>query len=483
MANSLSRPLQQPSGKFTHSLSGSTFTIQSIAGGMLQRIERDGFKGEHRVEYAIGSGNHGFGYLVAAGDYLFQSPISYYPSRRLWDMAPGYEADPNPDFTRPVTMECLLCHSGLPLPVEGSLNRYQRPAFAAEAISCERCHGTTEAHLRAPSPRNILNPRKLAPRARDSVCEQCHLGGEARIPNPGRSIAEFQPGQELEEILTVFVYDHASNAGASEGLKVVSHVEQLALSACARSSAGRMWCGTCHDAHDKPANAAQYYRVKCLECHGPRLPETHPAPSEDCVACHMPKRQAKDGGHTAFTDHRITRHITIDKHAIQQRRNLIAWREPAGSLAKRNLGLAYITVGERDESAYHMDSGYRLLAEVYRSSPKDPAVLTALGLVLLRKGRPAEAARLYDQALALQPDYAPYHVNSGTAWNEAGDTATAVRRLEKAIQLDPSLEQAYKKLGEIYARTKQLAKVRETLEHYLKFMPENVTAQIALAAQ
>ena len=46
--------------------------------------------------------------------------------------------------------------------------------------------------------------------------------------------------------------------------------------------------------------------------------------------------------------------------------------------------------------------------------------------------------------------------------------------------MDPSFEQAYRKLGEIYSRLKEPQKVRETLRRYLKFMPNNVSAQIFL---
>ena len=479
MANSLFRPQRQPSGKFTHALSGSTFEIQSTSAGMRQRLERNGFTGEFPVAYVIGSGNHAFGYLVDVGGYLFQSPVSYYSKKRIWDVAPGYEGDRNPDFTRPVTMECLLCHSGRPLGVDGTLNKFQSPPFAAESISCDRCHGAADAHLRQPSAANIVNPAKLPPRARDSVCEQCHLGGEARIPNPGRRIAEFQPGHELEEILSVYVYE----SPARSGLKVVSHAEQLALSVCARSSAGKLWCGTCHNPHDKPETAAVYYRARCLGCHGEALVRRHPGPSQDCIACHMQRQPARDGGHTAFTDHRISRRPAPPARTAESPRKLVAWCAPSDAIARRNLGLANITVGEREESAFHMDAGFRLLSDVYESSPDDPAVLTALGLVLLRKGRPVEAARLYEKALSLQPAFAPYHINVATAWNEAGETAKAISHLEKAIEMDPSLEKAYRKLGDIYLKRKQRDKLRETLQRYLNFMPGNVTVQTALDEQ
>ena len=482
MANSLFRPHKQPSGRFTHAFSDTGFRMQSTASGMRQHIERNGFKAEYDVAYVIGSGNNAFGYLTQIGGYLFQSPISYYSKRALWGMAPGYERDREPDFTRPVTLECLLCHSGRPLPVGGTLNRYQPQPFAEEAISCDRCHGPSDAHVAKPSARNIVNPVKLPVRGRDSVCEQCHLGGEARIPNPGRQIADFRPGQDLEEIFSVYVFDTPAETAAG-GLKVVSHVEQFALSLCARQSSGKMWCGTCHDPHDKPADPERYYRAKCLGCHTAPLSAPHPsaAAAANCTGCHMPRRQTKDGGHTAFTDHRIAR--VPAPGSSTPRRKLVAWREPPAAVAGRNLGLANVLVGERDESAFQMDAGFRQLTGVYESRPDDAAVLTSLGLVILRKGRATEAAQLYERAVALEPNYAPYRINAATAWKEAGDIAKAISHLEMAIQMDPSLELAYRKLGEIYSRTNQPEKARQVFERYLRFMPGNVTARSAMDIQ
>lgn len=478
MANSLSRPKGQPSGRFNHALSGTMFSIRSTATEMRQRIERSGFEGEFPVEYAIGSGNHAFGYLVTVGDFLFQSPVAWYSKKKLWDMAPGYEGDRNPDFTRPATTECLLCHSGKPRPVVGTLNRYERPPFVAEAISCDRCHGPVEAHLRAPLARNIINPARLPARARDSICEQCHLGGEARIPNPGRRISDFQPGQNLEDVFSVYVVEKPNNVG----LKVVSHAEQLALSQCARQSGTRLWCGTCHDPHAKPENASAYYRERCRSCHG-ELTKAHPKPALDCVSCHMQRQTAKDGGHTAFTDHHIRRKPSVSEAPNPSPRKLVAWRDPIQSLIDRNLGLANITLGERDESAFHMDLGFRILSNAYGAFSQDTAVLTALGLVLIRKGRPIEAADLYERALGLEPRYAPYHINVATALNLAGKSDDAISHLEKAIGMDPSLETAYRKLAEIYSRAKQPEKVRQTLQRYLEFMPNNVSVQSALDQQ
>ena len=112
--------------------------------------------------------------------------------------------------------------------------------FSAESITCERCHGSSERHLRDPRAATIVNPAKLEPGARDSICEQCHLLGVGRVLNPGKKFGDFQPGQRLEDVFTTYRYVSPQGADA-EKFKVISHVEQLARSTCARRATGA--CG------------------------------------------------------------------------------------------------------------------------------------------------------------------------------------------------------------------------------------------------
>jgi len=476
----MSRPGRQPAGSFTHS--GAKFTIQLAPGAIRFTMTRDGLSATYNAEYVIGSGAHAYGFLVRAGNYLFQAPVSYYSNRRLWDVAPGYEDDPQPDFSRPVSAECLQCHAGHPKAVPATLNRYDPLPSADDAISCDRCHGDAGAHARNPSRNNIINPRRLPPRARDSVCEQCHLSGEVRVPNPGRQFSDFHPGKDLEEVFTVYVRDRSAFSPASP-IKVVSHAEQLAWSTCARKSGGKLWCGTCHNPHEATQNRLQRYRTRCLGCHGESVMRTHSKPADDCVSCHMPKRKAKDGAHTVFTDHRISRtaRAAQESPAREPVRKLVAWREPADLLKERNLGLASVEVGERDRSPELLDEGARLLIAAMKVTPPDPVVLTKLGLVLLRKQMAGDAVEVLEYVLKLEPDRGGSHANLGLAYKEAGMTAKAVAEFERAIQLDPSLETAYRALGEIYMAENDLERVRGIFQRYLAFMPTNLSARKTLA--
>jgi tetratricopeptide (TPR) repeat protein len=446
---------------------------------MVQKIEKNRVAAEHPVSYVIGSGTHAFGFLMRNGDELFQSPIAWYVRRKLWDMAPGYENAPAPDFNRPITPECLFCHAGQARPVRGTLNRYERAPFQAEAITCERCHGPVEAHLRNPVPSSIINPRKLPFRARDSICEQCHLSGVARIPNPGNQVSDFRAGEELEDVFSVYLFESSRDPKRASPLKVISQSQQLALSTCARQSHGRLWCGSCHDPHETPANPRTYFRIRCLACHGADL-AGHPKPVDDCIGCHMPRRPARDGGHTAFTDHHISRWPLSENGSDNRPERLVAWRKPPAAFVERNLGLADIEVGRQFKSASHMLEALQLLTACKRDFPYDPAVATGIGLVLLSMNHGPEAAASFAQAAEVEPGNASHYLDEGFAWRAAKQPGKAIASFEKALQLDPLLEPVYRELVALYSEAHDSKRVRDTWERYLRAFPGSIEAQTGL---
>ncbi len=454
-----------PDGSFEHSFSKTTFFTQAGASTLTQGFRRHDESDQQAVRFVIGSGDHAFGYLTQIGSSIFQSPLSYYTKRHTWDLAPGYERDAHPDFSRPVTPECLTCHSGKPLQIADSLNQYSSGVFASYGISCERCHGNVEAHLKNPAHDSILNPKKLSGAVRDSICEQCHLTGEIRISNPGKLITDFRPGQTLEDAYTTYVAAEASG----QSVKVVSHAEQLRLSQCERRSAGKLWCGTCHNPHDQPAQPAAYFREKCLGCHAATLAKAHAADGRDCVACHMRELPAKDGGHTAFTDHRISRPSANGSPAVEAD-TFAAWRETAPALRDRNLALALVAVGLQNSSSAEVIRGYRLMSRMEKDYQNDPAFLTSLGTVLLKAKQPTEAAKRFEKAVLLKPGYAPYHANLAQALLAMKQTADAERELEKAVALDALFEPAVKLLSGVYREQGEIEKANELVARYERAM-------------
>jgi tetratricopeptide (TPR) repeat protein len=465
MAHSLRRAASEPAGSVT--AHGSRITMRSSPDGYFQRWENGGETSEYRIDYVIGSGTHAAGYLAEIGGHLLQSPVAFYTARQSYDLAPGYENVPDPDFTRPVSEECVLCHSGRALHVAGTLNQYRQPIFAEEAISCDRCHGPLERHLADPRAGNIVNPAKLAPAARDSVCEQCHLFGVARVSNPGKKLSEFLPGQPLEETFTVYhnVLPLASSAGS---FKVISHVEQLALSVCARNSGGQLWCGTCHDPHSKPTQPVQFYRSRCLGCHTASFPPSHPSKESDCTSCHMPRRNAQDGGHTVFTDHRIQRRPGQDAD-LPADLDIAAWREPASDLQKRNLGIAYIDTGMQRHASAFVIRGYRALTAVQHQFPNDSELFKWIGDALLVGRQTADARFAFERALQLDPSPLS-EAGAASPYLQSGDTGPAIAHLSRAVSDDPlylpaasTLIELYRKTGDVTAAADLTAKVKDAM--------------------
>jgi len=457
MAHSLRRAGQEPEGTVT--TPDARVTMDSSPTGYWQRLHSGGDVTNYRIDYVIGSGNHASGYLLDLAGHLFQSPVAYYTSRHAYDLAPGYEGLANPDFTRPVAEGCLFCHSGSALHIPGTSNQYRSPAFSAEAITCARCHGSAEKHLSDPRAGTIINPAKLEPAARDSICEQCHLLGVGRVLNPGKKFSDFRPGQPLEDVFTT--YQNVSVSGSdAEKFKVISHVEQLARSTCARKSEGRLWCGTCHDPHNKPAEPVAFFRAKCLSCHMEKLPASHPDQQSNCIGCHMPRRDAKDGGHSAFTDHRIQRRPDAQQ-PLPETTDIAAWREPAPDLQKRNLGIAYVNVGAERRSPPFVVRGYRMLTEVQAQFSADSAVFTAMGTALLLGKQSTEAELAFEHALQLDPNSVGDETNAASAYLQADDISSAVSHLERAVAMDPLHLPADMPLIDLYKRQGNTAKAAE----------------------
>lgn len=458
----------QTSRQWRHPLSGRELFVE---GGLRHGIRFRHLRASYRMEFAIGSGNQGKSYAWRQGDALFQSPIAWYTERRQWDFSPGYQEDPAPDFYRPITTECLFCHAGAVRPIDGTQNRYQDPPFLPAAISCDRCHGDGSDHIRRPLAGNIVNPSRLPAIERDSVCEACHLSGEARIPNPGKDFLDFRPGRKLEDVFTVYVPAHTPQ----RDFKVVSHSEQLAASRCAQHSKGRLWCVSCHDPHRRPAveTRAVYYRAKCLACHPNTETRHQGVSSDDCTGCHMPRRRAYDGGHTAFTDHQIRRRGESSQAEAPEVR-LRAWREPASPLRTRNLALAYIASSEKlraqpDLALARLQQGVLLLNQVLASGAVDGAVAQAAGLLFLKQGKNAEAVRWFRFAVQQQPTHSLRRLNLAAALLARGDRSAARAEAVEAIRLEPLLEGAYALLAEI-----EPARASYWKAEYLKRLPQRI---------
>jgi len=444
-------------------------------------------KGRRYLEYFVGSGAAAHSYLLSVDGFLYEAPVTFYSNSGAWKPAPGYASFDYPYLTRPILPGCLGCHASGIQQIRGTQNAYESPPFREGGVACERCHGPASDHIAAGKP--MINPAKLASAQRDSICAQCHLSGEIRVAKAGKDDLAFVPGERLADSLTVFV-----RGGSAAPMRVTSHVENLAESACKRASGDKLWCGTCHDAHFVPAAAekAAYYRGKCLTCHktsdcGAPQPSRQ-ANGDDCAACHMPHNPPSDIEHVVFTDHSIRRRPTAGRDSTPvEDAALVPFG--GGEAGVRDLGLAYSMLALREQNGIYRERAFQLLqqavtrgaadavalaylaqfyrdrkddahalplyAQSWRMDPTQAAVAEALGAYQMQRGNLEAAIRWWNQALAINPALLLARTNSAVALVRMGRREEAEATLRKALEFNPSFQEARDLLNRIEQRRVQ----------------------------
>jgi Flp pilus assembly protein TadD len=292
------------------------------AEGIVQRVAANDASGMPLPEYAatadiaIGSGTRGRSYLSLEQGAVWQSPMSWYSHDSRWDLSPGF--DLGNGGRRAIGKDCLFCHVHRVDPVPRSQNRYRTPFLDLQAaIGCERCHGPGALHdsertgglIPEGMDTSIVNPKHLPSELQSSICAQCHLQGQERVPRRGRDAFEYRPGLPFEQFVGVFVR-HPSVADANRS---VGQFEQMEQSRCYAASDRRLGCTSCHDPHAVPPAASResFYRARCNACHQSNgctapLPDRQ-SKQDSCVGCHMPRTGSSNVPHTSITNHRIVR--------------------------------------------------------------------------------------------------------------------------------------------------------------------------------
>lgn len=466
MGNSLAPPSPLPGGHVARKNSGIEISISDREGRMIHSLSTNGLTAEYPVAYQIGAGKIGYTYMVRIGDYLYESPASWY-RQHGWDTSPGYERMSNPDFDRLIDSPCLFCHADNGKFVGSDGRRFSGAAL--NPISCDRCHGPGDEHARQPSAKNIVNPSKLPQRARNSICEQCHLEGETRLLNPGKTWQDFHPGDELERTAVVYLLAHDNQA-----VKAVEQAEQLALSKCVRSSGGKLWCATCHNPHGPAADRVSQMRDVCRSCHSSLSKTAHQAVTE-CVSCHMPRLTPDDIPHTASTDHRILRRPAPLPNVENAGAKITAWQDPPAQFRARDLAVAALVIGGTHALGPLRDSGVQLLEALSQPEKEsDPEVLSSLVSIRLQSRELEQARELARRAIELQPDSGFASLNLALALQNSGDDAGADRQFLHTIDLDPSLQPAWVNLVFLYEKQGRRTERISLLDRYLKWNPQSI---------
>jgi predicted CXXCH cytochrome family protein len=466
-------PSQKPlKGSFRHQASSIWFRVYQDGTKPLFSYERPGdpsTRGKQELDYFIGSGKAGRSYLYGIDGYLYQAPVSFYAQRNQWDISPGYESDRELPI-RPIETSCLFCHGSQVQHVDGTLNRYESPAFTQNGVGCERCHGPGSEHIEGRA--RMVNPLKLSPERRDSVCAQCHLLSEVRILKPGKDLYRFRPGDLLSDYASYFVYENNGN----QGLRAISHVEELAQSTCKRRSGDRLSCMSCHDPHyaPTPQELESYYREKCLACHQAQATpwqKEHFSQHLDCVSCHMQKAPKGELGHFALTDHRILRQPLKQVEGQTAGQSLVPFVLDKVN-SPRELGLAYAELALRTKNSRHRTEALQLLSGVLPKYSKDPEVLTRLAYLYQERGELERARPLYEAALHEDSHQMVAAVNLGAIYARGNQVDRAIELWGEALNYDPGSSAAGVNLALILCAKGDPQQARLILRNVLQFNPD-----------
>jgi predicted CXXCH cytochrome family protein len=467
-------------------------------------VERTDAKGQSvavakfEAAYEIGSGTRGKTYLVEREGRLFQSPISWYSERRVWDLSPGYNTELN--FNRVIGTHCLFCHTNQTEHIEGTLNSYRRPIFRGLTIGCERCHGPGELHVRlresgervASPDYSIVNPRHLEPPLAEAVCQQCHLQGERRVVPRGRSMTDFRPGLPLEWFVTHFMHKPELRAN----FRSVGQVEQMHLSRCFQGSSGQLQCTSCHDPHRRPeaSERTSWYRQACLKCHdnrGCRLAESERrvrSAADSCIDCHMSKDGSSNIPHTAVTDHRILRvpersnpppARRLQPHEIP----LVPFGWSGGELSesqRRDLGVVLAEISENQQEAGPTLArlAMPLLDAALKNHADDLVAWHAKGLALRQIGLTAESLQAFEQVLAYEPRNERTLLQAAEAATALGRLDQAINFWKRAIDINPVMPGYFLSLARLHAQKREWSLALSASDQAVRLEPINVDARM-----
>lgn len=427
-----------------------------------------GVHGHWNLYYYLGSGHFGTTWLYAVNHYWFESPVAWYTKSHTFYMKPGLGKTGQMLPALFMQSTCMRCHmSSVQHSVPGSLNLFHGLPFQHGGITCEDCHGDATQHIKSGGKIPVVDPAKLTPEKRDSVCISCHLEGDITVVKAGRDPLDFRPGDNISDFLVHYVYVKSNPLSRS-----VSEVGQFNQSMCKRMSGDKMSCTTCHDPHysPPPSQVAAYYRSKCLLCHNnATFLKTHFPKNPSCISCHMPHSTALDIPHVAWTDHRIlARPDPLDTSDTGVTNVLKPIFSPGAT--QRDLGMAYYLAylkGNRAEG----DKAWTILSGLRPKLQNDRAALDALGILSAGRGHDKEAKQNFQRVLTLAPHDVTAQSDLGILLAKEGKLDQSVKMLQSAFSRNEDIVGLAMNLARVQCMMGDVSGVQHTLQTSLEYNP------------
>ncbi len=448
------------------------------------------------VNYIIGSGQHTNSHLHNENGYVTQMPMTFYTQSKQWDFPPGFENGFNSRFARKIGLECMSCHNSYPDFEKGSENKFTQ---IPNGISCERCHGPGELHVKQFEngevvdtskyiDYSIVNPAKLSIDSQFDLCSRCHLQGNA-VLKENKSFYDFKPGMKLSDIMTVFLpkYEHAD-----EEFIMASHADRLKQSKCFVESAKKvntsdlkpyknaLTCITCHNPHvGVKKTGTQIFNNACNNCHK----KTNHSKSliirgiDNCVSCHMPKSGSVDIPHVTVHDHYIR--VPLNNKKIDGIKKFIGLKAiNENKPSAKTIARAYIAQYEKFElKLFYLDSAINYLSEKNSADIKSnfDELINLYFLKndythvisLVNSVMSSYALNLHCTNMTYDNEHAWTAYRIAKSYNYLGNTSSALLFYKKAMKLAPYFLEIHQDCAILLATNKQSEEAEKVFKYII----------------
>lgn len=443
-----------------------------------------------RISYIVGSGQHTNSHLININGYVYQLPLTYYTQEGRWDLPPGFENGNNTRFARTIQTECMTCHNAYPTQVAGSEHKYHK---IQEGIDCERCHGPGSLHVQeklagkiidtSKGPDfSIVNPRRLPVTLQMSICQRCHMQGNA-VLKPGKDFFDFKPGMLLHDVVSVYLPRYE---GDQSSFTMASHPDRMMQSDCFKKSGEQLSCISCHNPHKSiEVTPSVHYNNACGQCHTQKDPCTLPmakrlTAQNNCVSCHMPKSGTSDIPHVTITDHWIRKpetdkakgqRVLAGLASINEKRpdaltTATAWLQYFERFESKRINLDsaafYLNKaeGKADEQAFFEAKVHWLylkgdapgMERWVKQQSGQAAKATGwtayrMAELLLQRNQQEQAAAYFSKAVQSMPYQLDFQLKLALSDAQAERLEPARKRLEKLLEEQPKYVAAMANLG------------------------------------
>jgi tetratricopeptide (TPR) repeat protein len=95
-------------------------------------------------------------------------------------------------------------------------------------------------------------------------------------------------------------------------------------------------------------------------------------------------------------------------------------------------------------------------------------------------GRYEDSAAVYEEAIRVEPDAASNYLRAAEACRAAKNDTKAIPYLERTIEIDPMIQEAYGELAAVYSAEGKTDLLRQTWVQFVRVFPGSIEARAQL---